>query len=439
MGVITGKTVMKSNIDRHFKHNTFSISSAELFWGMGTPIIIESTFLQLFLRRLGASSFLIGLVPSLFFIGVALTGILSGFFTSHLSRKKTAVAITHMGGAIWMPLFGVFFLVFGEAGSMLPLFFICYGGFALSMGLMAPVWHNFIVSLFSEKRVFKALSVMVTVQNIGKLISSFIIAGVVEKYAFSNRASAFILIFVGVTFFAGSFFFLLARETEETQNRKRIKKLRTHFTSNLITVLKYPRFMLYLISNIENYAVIGVISFYANFATEYCGVSETIAAGFFVTAIYGGYFSVTVVFGWLNFLSIKKKLLLGKFCSITGIALLLVFEHPFWFITVSYLLGVARGIRILTYSPTVKILSGKRDATNFFSLAALLLLPFSVGIPLINGSLLDRFSYLPWGGYRLVFSIMGILSLAGLSFLLRLRFPHESPGTSSSATRKQTV
>lgn len=81
---------MKDNPDRFFKHNTFSISSAELFWGMGTPIIIESTFLQLFLRKLGASSFLIGLIPSLFFIGVALAGILSGFFTSHLSQKKAS-------------------------------------------------------------------------------------------------------------------------------------------------------------------------------------------------------------------------------------------------------------------------------------------------------------------------------------------------------------
>lgn len=276
---------------------------------------------------------------------------------------------------------------------------------------------------------------MVTVQNIGKVISSFIIAAVVETFAFSNKASAFILIFVGVTFFMGSFFFLLARESEENQNRKRIKKLRTHFTSNLLTVLKHSRFLLYLISNIENYAVIGVISFYANFATEYCGVSETIAAGFFVTAIYGGYFSVTIFFGWLNFLTIRNKLIIGKLCAIIGIVLLLIFEHPFWFIMVSYLLGVSRGIRILTYSPTVKILSGKRDATNFFSLAALLLLPFSVGIPLINGSLLDRFSYLPWGGYRLVFSIMGILSLIGLFFLLRLRFPHESPNHRSTTAR----
>ncbi len=77
--------------DTFFIRNTVSISAVELFWGMGLPVVIESTFLQLFLKNLGASSFLIGLIPTLFFIGISFFSFFSGLLTGHLQKKKNAV------------------------------------------------------------------------------------------------------------------------------------------------------------------------------------------------------------------------------------------------------------------------------------------------------------------------------------------------------------
>ena len=50
--------------DSYFRRNVFGVASVEFFWGLGFPIVLESTFLQLFLKHLGASSFVIGIVPS---------------------------------------------------------------------------------------------------------------------------------------------------------------------------------------------------------------------------------------------------------------------------------------------------------------------------------------------------------------------------------------
>ena len=55
-------------MDQYFRRNTVGISSVEFFWGLGIPVVMESTFLQLFLRNLGANNFLIGLIPSLSFL-----------------------------------------------------------------------------------------------------------------------------------------------------------------------------------------------------------------------------------------------------------------------------------------------------------------------------------------------------------------------------------
>ncbi len=56
---------MKTDKDIYFKRNVLGVSVVEFFWGLGFPIVMESTFLQLFLKNLGASSFVIGIVPAL--------------------------------------------------------------------------------------------------------------------------------------------------------------------------------------------------------------------------------------------------------------------------------------------------------------------------------------------------------------------------------------
>ena len=55
---------MDSPKDRYFRRNVFGVSVVEFLWGLGFPIVLESTFLQLFLKSLGASSLLTGEVSS---------------------------------------------------------------------------------------------------------------------------------------------------------------------------------------------------------------------------------------------------------------------------------------------------------------------------------------------------------------------------------------
>ncbi|MCX7040292.1 MAG: hypothetical protein NT005_14310, partial [Spirochaetes bacterium] len=83
-------------LDHHFRRNVVGISFVEFLWGLGMPPVFESTFLQLFLRHLGASSLLIGLIPTLAAAGMAFSGLLSYSLTGHLERKRTAVILVHV-------------------------------------------------------------------------------------------------------------------------------------------------------------------------------------------------------------------------------------------------------------------------------------------------------------------------------------------------------
>jgi len=54
---------MDTQKDTNFKRNIAGTAGVGFFWGLGFPIVQESTFLQLFRKNLGASSFAIGIVP----------------------------------------------------------------------------------------------------------------------------------------------------------------------------------------------------------------------------------------------------------------------------------------------------------------------------------------------------------------------------------------
>ena len=85
--------------DRFFRQNVIGISSVEFLWGLGLPVVVESTFLQIFLKKLGASSFVIGLIPFFFYANYATShcgiepAIAAGFFVAFIYTGAIAANI----------------------------------------------------------------------------------------------------------------------------------------------------------------------------------------------------------------------------------------------------------------------------------------------------------------------------------------------------------
>ena len=111
-----------SGIDRHYKRNALGLSASEALWGFGLPVLVESTFLQVFLKNLGASDGIIGLLPGLLSAGVGVFALLAALFTSHLRDKRRAVIITHVLASLPIILYGIALLVRGDAPGAVALF-----------------------------------------------------------------------------------------------------------------------------------------------------------------------------------------------------------------------------------------------------------------------------------------------------------------------------
>jgi MFS family permease len=413
--------VLSHPLDRHFRVNLLGICSVELLWGFGMPLVIESTFLQLFLRHLGASSFLIGLIPTLISAGMALSSLVSFSLTGHLERKRTAVVLVHAFTALPVLAFGIILSFMGIRSSSLAVFLSAYALFSIGVGLVNPTWNNYLVKIFPEKRAIPAMAAMMTTQSAAKLVGSLYLVRIVERYSFSARGASLIFCLVGLLFLAGSFPFLLTVEEAEAPASSSARGGR----HSLPAVLSNRSFLLFLGTELEYFALSGVIYFYANYATEFHGVSPALASGLFVACNYLGGVLANMLLGWANLCTLRNKYLLTKALALFGILLLVFLSAPWVFYLASLLFGASRGTRMMLLAPAVKRLTGAVDATLYFAVLPILVLPLSVGLPLANGAFLDRFAYLGAWSYRIVFLGMGVFCLGGMAFTLRVPWSAE--------------
>jgi len=412
-----------------FYRNSVGVASVEFFWGLGFPIVLESTFLQLFLKNLGASGFLIGIVPAIFVFGTSCLPILASYLTRNIRFKKKIVLLVHVIPAIAILVLGLL-MFFSKQDMILPLFFFFYTIFSLTLGFGIPIWLNFLARIFSEAKTVPGLGYMMLAQNIGKVISAFFILKIVEKYAFSPRSCALIFILTGIVFLVGAMFFLLTKEFPEKSDPQPDNSSFVNHTKNTFSeILRNKPFLIFLIADLDFYVIITALSFYANYATDYYGLDQALAAGGFVACIYAGSITVNILLGTLNLLPLKNKFVLSKCIALTTMVLLITAAGQWVFFLISFLLGMVRATRNMVYTPSVKKLSGKTDATGYFALAPILTAPIGFGFPLLFGSLLDTLSHLGPYSYKLLFAASAIFLLITFYFTLKTDYEPQSSAT----------
>ena len=191
------------------------------------------------------------------------------------------------------------------------------------------------------------------------------------------------------------------------------------FADVVATALRNRSFLLYMANDIEFYASSAVTAFYAVYATEHIGVAAA-AATAFVVATHTGSMAAYLFLGRSRLLSLRQRLILGKCLSVAGVLLVLAAPAPWAFFAASALIGIGRASRQLAFLPVVKRLSRRSDATAYYALGQLVTMPFSVGLPLLAGQVLQLLAALGSDAYRLVFGALAALMALSMFALLRI-------------------
>ncbi len=411
-------------IDRYYKRNVLGISAAEFTWGLGIPVVMESTFLQLFIKSLGGSTFAIGLIPTLFFVSSSIFALFSSYLTYGMQFKRTAVTVLHLISGLSLLVFGAFLYFFGQVNYVLLVFFVSYSVFSLSLGMTLPVWLNYLVEILSEEKSVSGIAFMLIAQNCAKLIGALVIVKVVADYGFSISSSAVIFIIVGALFSLGSLFFLVTKELPNKEQGPNGfgPSFIGHTLDSIRHMINNRNFLKFLIGDFDFFVVVTVISFYADYATTHCSIEPAVAAGLFVACIYSGAIISNFVLGTLGWFNLKQKYIFAKCLSTTAIVLLIIFCNQWAFFVASALLGMARGSRMVSMAPATKRLSGLPDSTSYFAIAPLMTLPFASGLPIAAGIFLDRFTHLGGDSYRMVFALCGLIIAITFIFIVKTDF-----------------
>lgn len=413
------------DVQKNFIRNTAGISSVELFWGLALPVLFESTFLQIFLKQIGASNSVIGLVPAILSAGIMLFGLVSAYFTSHLINKKRAVIITHLLSAAPWIIFGILLPFFPDE-TRVYFFLVTYIMFSLMLGLTMPVWQNFLVKIFVPEKTVRAMAIMMTVQIAGRFTGSLVIFKIVEKYAFSIRSASTVFIIIGLLMFSGSFFFLMINEQKNSQSEGRKRHSIRSLAGSACMILHDRNYLVFLYSFVEPHSTITIMSFYANYAVEFRGINHAAAAGLFAGVIYTASFMTNILLGWMDILPLKLKFITARIAGLAGTAVLLISNDLPVFLAASFLFGVSRSVNQFGYAPAVKKISRAQDTTDIFAISSMLIFPFAFCIPLISGLYLDSASGAE-SSYRAVFIILSFFQAAGLAAMLLTDFEYQ-PG-----------
>lgn len=410
--------------DRLFARNVTGTVAVEFFWGLGLPVVIDSTFLQLLLKRLGASNLVVGFLPMFFALGVAVFSLAAGMMAPRIGNCRRLMVTSHLALSAPLLIYGWYLWFADFTGSALPVFLAAYALFCAVMGFTMPFWHDYLLRIFGEHRAVQGIGIMYAGQYVARLAGGATLAWHVEHTNFSAPGVSILFIALGSIFFASSFFFLMTRELPQGEAPPP-PTAPPGVIRSVITALGNRRFRSFILYDAGFYGAVGIVSFYADFAVHHRGVEPSIVAGWFVAAAFLGGIVTHLLFGWRRIAGYRTMFIGARLMPALALALILGPGTLTAFLSAAFLFGAAGALRALTYAPVIKHLSGG-DATAYLSVAPCIMLPVSLGLPAANGALLDLLAGAGDLGYRIGFMAMGIIIVGSLAWVRGIGFPGDA-------------
>ena len=381
-------------------------------------LLSETTIIPAFVQTLSGSAVLVGLVAAVYAIGHYLPQLIGAHLVRGRQRRKPlllAIVVAERVGilaiAITAQLIGVL-----DTTTILVIFFIAFGGYAITTGLIGPVYGDFLAKAITRNRGWY----YAIVQLLGGLLG-FTAALVAENIIRTNDFPQGIQLCFWICFalsFLSIFFVAGLKEEPYPHPEPR--------TSLAATVAEIPA----LVTGDRSYARFIIARCVLAFATLGIGFvvvdglregvlrpsdAALLAAVFilsqavlgFLLSIVGNYFGwkVVVILGGV-FIAI------GMSCAVIGGSLPV-------YIAAFIALGGANAVTIVADSNMSIELAPTSRTSLYLGTTSTVLAPFFILGPLIAGGLADSI------GYRTIFIAAAVLALVGIVLGLRVREPRK--------------
>jgi MFS family permease len=400
----------------HWKFNFGANFVDVAFFSLALAFASLTTIVPLYIRALGGSTLLIGLVPSLVQTGFLLPPLFVAPFIARLGRKLPYILAATLGERVVWVLLAVATWLFGlqYPGALLVFAVICLAIFGLSGGITMPAWMDLVAHVTPLRMRGKLFGYSSAVAGLLGVFGGLAAERVLADFPFPINyslcfAAAAVCMFVS---YAG---LAVIRETGR-QSPADVPTIR-EYIRRLPGLLQADReFSAFLAARILTAFGLMATGFVSLYAAAERGMPESMA-GQFTAWMLGAQVVTTPILGMIgDRRGHKGALQFGLLCSGLAMALAIVSTAPAGFYAVFALLGVTNGIMFTTTLNMVVEFAREESRVTYIGLHATVVAPATMIAPLLGGWLAERSGF---GALFIAAGVCCVLAWAVLTFAVR--------------------
>ena len=156
------------------KHNLLLNCAHEFFWGLGLSFHTVYAIIPLFLKQLGAPQGICLSIAGLWSILVAFPQLFTAVVGRNIKDIKRAVIRVHIFAMPPIFIAGFIFAFFAPTGpNVWMLYYICFILYGVGIGVIIPIWTDFLNHTFSSSNRGKYLGISFAWNSVGGFFGGF--------------------------------------------------------------------------------------------------------------------------------------------------------------------------------------------------------------------------------------------------------------------------
>ena len=400
------------DINNQDRHNLVLNCAHEFFWGMGLSFHTLYAIIPLFLKQLGAPQGICLSVAGLWSILVAFPQLFTAIIGRNIKNIKRTVIGVHIFAMPPIFFAGFIFAFFAPSGPYSwVLYYICFILYGIGIGIIIPIWTEFLNHTFSINKRGKYLGISFAWNSIGGFFGGFAVRLVLNSnIPFpQNFGWGFLIFFTCILI--GTILFKWYHIKLDRNNHK--NRSINDFLSETKSIIKTDfNFRNYLISRMfltANYPAISLYAVYTQNKFDF-DISE---AGVFVIINVIASGAGSLLSGWIGDLYGHKNSILLSFISYLMALLVALLANNMFHVYIIFLfLGLGLGAFMPSAMNLIYKFADGGDNKIYMALTDTILAPFTLLAITIVGSISEFINM------EIILMGIGIFLLIGIFIMI---------------------
>ncbi|NQV13914.1 MFS transporter [bacterium] len=390
--------------------NTIFNACGEGMWGFAMAFHNMNSVIPMFLAQMGASAFVLGLIPGGFILLVAVPQLLSATLFRNASNIKKLNVGMHFAMAPIALLIGLTYYVFevdGQAG--ISVYLGLWVIWSLGVGFLVPVWADFLASVTIPGKRGRFFGITFTVNAILGMAGGYVLKEVLALETLSfprNFGVAFLIMTAAILI--GNVFFIFMRVIRVPEVKAKKVDRWWHRLKDIYIGDK--NFRHYIYSRALAAATMMPLAFYGVDLQSRFGLPLS-AAGTFTFFLVVGQAIFNIVFGYLGDIYGRKMAISGFFVGHFLAGLTAIYATEPWMAYLTFVfVGMAFGAAQSSFMVFVYEFAGEGgDNKLYYAALDTAIAPFIIVYISVAGLIVERFGTIPLYNLSMVFILAGLL------------------------------